>query len=147
MIEELEEWRDVPSQPRILASNLGRVKLKPWVKAMPKGEILSREGKPTFGIKFKANKQAKHVYYGWRIREIGNLKIHRLICEAFHGPAPFPKAVVIHLDENALNNRPENLKWGTQKENLNMPKFKEYCRNRTGENSSWTKGQKRKAAE
>ena len=69
MIEELEEWRDVPSQPRILASNLGRVKLKPWVKAMPKGEILSREGKPTFGIKFKANKQAKHVYYGWRIRE------------------------------------------------------------------------------
>lgn len=51
-------------------------------------------------------------------------KAHQLVCEAFHGPKPSPEAVVIHLDENALNNRPENLKWGTQKENLNMPKFK-----------------------
>lgn len=55
-------------------------------------------------------------------------KVHQLVCEAFHGPKPFPEAVVIHLDENAHNNRPGNLKWGTQKENLNMPKFKAWLR-------------------
>lgn len=68
-------------------------------------------------------------------KKYGNLKVHRVICEAFHGPAPFDRAVVIHLDEDGLNNKPENLKWGTQKENLNMPKFIEYCKSRTGENS------------
>lgn len=59
--------------------------------------------------------------------------MHQLVCEAFHGPKPFPRAVVIHADENALNNAPENLRWGTQKENLNAPGFKEYCRQRRGE--------------
>ena len=52
---------------------------------------------------------------------IGNVKVHRMVCEAFHGPAPAGKPYVLHIDENAHNNRPENLKWGTQKENLRMP--------------------------
>lgn len=73
-------------------------------------------------------------------RSFGNMKIHRLVCEAFHGVPPFPKAVVIHLDEDATNNKPENLRWGTQKENLNMPGFIAYCKTRTKENSPATKG-------
>lgn len=73
-------------------------------------------------------------------RTFGNMKIHRLVCEAFHGAPPFAKAVVIHLDENAMNNKPENLRWGTQKENLNMPGFIAYCKTRTKENSPVTKG-------
>lgn len=48
----------------------------------------------------------------------------------------FDNAVVIHLDENAHNNRPENLKWGTQKENLNMPKYIADLKSRVGEHSS-----------
>ena len=75
------------------------------------------------------------------------MKIHRLVCEAFHGPAPSKRSVVLHLDENALNNNPENLRWGTQKENLNMPKFIEYCKSRIGANSPVTKGIKRKFKE
>lgn len=74
----------------------------------------------------------------------GNIKVHRAVCEAFHGSPPFPNAVVIHLNENALDNRPENLKWGTQKENLNMPGFIKYCKSRTGEDSPTHKGQMRK---
>ncbi len=74
----------------------------------------------------------------------GNMKIHRLVCEAFHGPAPFDRAVVIHLDENALNNKPENLRWGTQKENLNMPGFIAYCKSRTGEKSPVLKSKNKK---
>ena len=71
------------------------------------------------------------------------MKVHRIVCEAFHGLAPFKKAVVIHIDENSTNNRPENLRWGTQKENLNMPKFIEYCKSRTGENSPVKKALKK----
>ena len=75
----------------------------------------------------------------------GNIKIHQAVCEAFHGPKPFPEAVVIHLDEDGHNNRPENLKWGTQKENLNMPKFKAW--QRTPERIARIKEGKRLAAE
>lgn len=41
----------------------------------------------------------------------------------------------MHLDDNPANNKPENLKWGTQKENMNAPAFISYCKSRTGENS------------
>jgi hypothetical protein len=73
-------------------------------------------------------------------------KVARLVCEAFNGPIPFDRAVCMHLDENARNNVPSNLRWGTQKENLNAPGFIAYCKSRTGENSPWTKGRRRNAA-
>ncbi len=72
----------------------------------------------------------------------GRLRVDTEQIKAFAAefdPQPF------HLDENAANNRANNLKWGTQKENLNAPGFLEYCKNRTGEQSPWTKGQKKKA--
>lgn len=43
--------------------------------------------------------------------------VHRLVCEAFHGPRPSPKHQVRHLDGNPQNNRADNLCWGTAKEN------------------------------
>jgi hypothetical protein len=70
--------------------------------------------------------------------------VHRLVCEAFHGPAPEGKNVVIHENENALDNRPENIRWGTQKENLNAAGFIAYCKARTGENSPAVKGRRNK---
>jgi hypothetical protein len=63
-----------------------------------------------------------------------------MVCEAFHGQPPFDGSVVIHLDEDALNNRPENLMWGTQKENMNMPKIKAWQKTRIGPNSPFVKG-------
>jgi hypothetical protein len=71
-------------------------------------------------------------------------KIARLVAEAFHGPPPFDDAVAMHLDENAANNRPENIRWGTQKENLNAEGFLAYCRDRTGENNPMIKGRRNK---
>lgn len=112
---------------------------------MPHGGMRRYIPKPTYGTRTKASKIAAHVYMGLYARYYGNMKVHRLVCEAFHGPPPFERAVVIHLDEDATNNRADNLKWGTQKENLNMPKFKAWQRTRTGENNPHVKGRKRKA--
>jgi len=42
--------------------------------------------------------------------------VHRLVCSAFHGE-PQLRQEVRHLDGNPANNAPENLKWGTTKEN------------------------------
>lgn len=137
-------WKDVPSKPGIIANNLGQIKLPDREAMMPNGGVRKYITKPTFGSVRKAAKNARHSYYGMYAKYYGNLKVHRLVCEAFHGPPPFERAVVIHIDENALNNRPENLKWGTQKENLNMPGFIAYCKSRTGENSPFIKGRKKK---
>ena len=46
--------------------------------------------------------------------------VNRLVCEAFHGPPPFPKAEALHLDNDRKNNRASNLKWGTHAENMEM---------------------------
>ena len=46
------------------------------------------------------------------------------------------------FDENAANNRPDNLRWGTQKENLNAEGFLTYCRGRVGENNPFVKGRR-----
>lgn len=111
---------------------------------MPRGNIRKYKTQPTYGNKCRASKTARHEYMGVFNRKFGNMKIHRLICEAFHGPQPEGKPIVLHLDEDATNNNPENLRWGTQKENLNMPGFIEYCKSRTGDNNPYTKGMKNK---
>ena len=139
-----EIWKLVPSYPGLIASSWGRVKLPDGEAPLPNGGIRKYYPKPTLGNKTKASKTARHEYYGMYNRKYGNIKIHRAICEAFHGPPPFDRAVVLHLDENALNNRPENLKWGSQKENLNAPGFIEYCKGRTGENNPHVKGKRNK---
>lgn len=138
-----EIWLPVHSKPGIFASSFGRVCLPESTAKMPNGGVRKYTPKPTYGAKTKASKSARHEYMALYNRKHGNLKIHKLVCEAFHGAALFQKAVVIHINENALDNRPENLKWGTQKENMNMPKFIDYCKSRTGENSPITKSKKK----
>ncbi len=142
-----EVWKPVPSYPGLLASSEGRIVLPPGYAPLPHGGYRVYLPEPTDGCERRSKVGASHVYRGLTARKYGNIKVHQAVCEAFHGPKPFPKAVVIHLDEDALNNRPANLKWGTQKENLNAPGFKEYCQGRTGDNSPRAKWlAKRKAA-
>lgn len=42
---------------------------------------------------------------------------HELVCLAFHGEKPFPRACVRHFDGDWSNNKPDNLTWGTYAEN------------------------------
>ena len=106
---------------------------------MPNGGTRKYKTKWICGSKTKASKTARHEYYG-TVYQGKNYKVHRLICEAFHGPPTEDKPIVIHINENALDNRPCNLRWGTQKENLNMPSFIEYCKSRTGKDNPRVKG-------
>jgi hypothetical protein len=131
---ETEEWRPVPSRPGIMASSWGRILLPPSEAAMPKGGVRKYNPQPTTGNICRSKKGAQHLYRGLWNRKYGNLKVHQLVCEAWHGPRP-DGMEVLHQDEDGLNNRPSNLRWGTRKENLNAPGFLAYCRNRTGDNS------------
>jgi hypothetical protein len=132
-----EVWRDVPSVPGILVSSDGRVMYAPHREPMPNGGTRSYGGQPTFGV---WNKQdARFIVV---IRGVTH-KVARLVAEAFHGPPPFDGAVVMHADENATNNRPSNLRWGTQKENLNADGFLAYCHGRTGANSPTVKARQK----
>ena len=142
-----ETWKTVPGFELLEASNMGRIRKKPYMVKLPNGGFRGSGGTGTFGAVYKANKIAKHSYRGVTYRCYGPLKVHRLVCLAFYGLPPFERAVVIHIDEDAHNNKPENLKWGTQKENMNTPKFKEWQRTRTGENNPYIKGRLRKQME
>lgn len=46
------------------------------------------------------------------------VRVHVLVCEAFHGPRPPGDSQVRHLNGNHLDNRASNLQWGTRSENV-----------------------------
>lgn len=50
-------------------------------------------------------------------RSLKDQPVHRLVCEAFNGPAPEGKPECRHLNGLPADNRPENLVWGTRAEN------------------------------
>jgi transposase len=57
--------------------------------------------------------------------------LHQIVCEVAHGPMPEGKECVRHLNGNARDNRPENLAWGTMKENArDMVEHGTSCRGR-----------------
>lgn len=138
---ENEIWKPVPSMLGVMASNFGRIQLPASRAPMPRGGERLYQPKPTLGTVARSSSGAVRVYRNIYNRKLGNLKVHRLVCEAFHGPCP-TGLETLHLDENGLNNRPENLRWGTHKENLNAPNFIDYCKKRTGENNPFIKGRR-----
>lgn len=126
-----EIWRIVPSLPTLMVSNYGRAMVIPYLSPMPHGGTRFYGGDPHIG-------QWDGVRY-IIVHKGKSYKIARLVCEAFNG-APLPGQVCMHLDEDARNNRSDNLQWGTQKENLNAVGFIAYCKSRTGINSPTIKG-------
>lgn len=128
----IEEWRVSPSLPDYEVSSFGRLRRIPHYKPMPRGGLRKYGGQPTYGQDSKEGRMI--ISYKGK-----SYKVHRLVCEAFNGPKPFENAVVMHLDENYRNNRPENLQWGTQKENLNAEGFIAYCKSRVGDKSPMIK--------
>lgn len=84
--------------------------------ASRKGEILTKKTKnTTFGG--RAGRYLKVSVYrdGDAIPHLQY--VHVLVCRAFYGIAA-PGMVVKHGDDNRFNNKPNNLSWGTQSDNI-----------------------------
>jgi len=76
-------------------------------------------------------------------------RMHRVVCEAFNGPAPEGKLLVLHGDKGVGDNTPSNLRWGNPRDNM-QDRFRDgtdgrtitkECRNGhpyTKENTYWS---------
>lgn len=119
---ENEIWRDIPEWGGFYqASDQGRIKsLARNYKYRGYNVFYLGE------IKEKILKQSKDRlgYLNVKLYQYGAPKtkgVHGLIALAFPEicGTPFPGAVVNHLNEDKTDNRPCNLRWCTQKENVN----------------------------
>lgn len=116
---ESEEWRLLPKAPGYAISSLGRVKSLPrkilrrnrWgsVNLQAVRERILRPGIGTVGYRLVSTHigSAQVTFY-----------IHNAMMEVFGPPRPFPDAVVRHLNDDKLDNRVENLAWGSRKNNM-----------------------------
>lgn len=120
-------WKPVPSYPGMLASSEGEILLPPRHAPLWNGGYRLYTPKPVKGYAVPSNKGGTSLHRIIRSREFGTIKVHRAICEAFHGPAPSPAHEVLHRNEDGTDNREDNLKWGTRKENHNAPGFKAWA--------------------
>lgn len=118
-----EVWRDIPGYNGILqASTLGNI----------------RQLKHGKYVEVKKSLHPDNYYDIAQPKEFGTDRpyVHRLIALTFCQNAdPTNKHIVDHINNNHLDNRPENLEWVTQKENLrrarelgNCPHGKRKCK-------------------
>jgi hypothetical protein len=109
-----EDWKPIPGYEGLYeVSDLGEVRTleREWIS----GRGVRRIVKP--GIKNKT--KDKDGYYRVTLCKSGKKTrkhVHQLVAEAFIGPKP-EGLQVRHLDHSRTNNRLNNLKYGTAKEN------------------------------
>lgn len=95
-------------------SNLGRV------KSLPRWEARNHRGKPTKGITVKEKILNPGICAGYhKVTLVKNgilyyRLIHRIVMASFKGPSNLQ---VDHKDENKLNNRLDNLRYATCRDN------------------------------
>ena len=100
-----EEWRDVVGyEGYYQVSNEGRVKSFKWNKERFLKPSMDKDG--YLLVTLCAGGKPK------------TLKVHRLVCEAFH-ENPDNKPQVNHINEDKTDNRACNLEWCTCKQNVN----------------------------
>lgn len=117
-----EEWKDINRFENLYQiSNLGRVKSLPKTVEYKDGRVFNYKEK----IIVPHINSAGYLTIGLaKDKKKISKQIHRLVAEAFI-PNPENKPCIDHINTNRIDNRIENLKWCTYKENVNNPITKE----------------------
>ena len=74
----------------------------------------------------KLNGKIVEPYSNYKYLHIGKFRIHRAVAELFV-PNPENKPCVDHINTIKTDNRAENLRWVTAKENSNNPLTRKHC--------------------
>jgi hypothetical protein len=107
VMNQPEEWRMISWAPNYEFSSLGRVRRITDAPGTYAGKIMSQamsSGYLQLNLSLGGGK-------------IVTRKVHRLICEAFHGAAPSVIHQAAHGDGNRTNNCANNLRWALPVEN------------------------------
>ena len=103
-----EIWLPFPDWPEYAISSEGRVRRSVGSKTRRAGTML-KAGLGGNGY--------PHVQLT-RGNEEAHILVHRAVARAFHGEPPTADHDAAHNDGNCINNRMENLRWATKKENM-----------------------------
>lgn len=106
-----EIWKDVPNYEGLYqVSNLGKVK--------------SFKRKKVKILKSSIDFKGYHVSRLMKLNKAKDFKVHQLVAMAFLGHIPCGyKSVIDHINNNSLDNRVENLKIVTARENCSKDKI------------------------
>lgn len=111
---EKEIWKDIPGyEGRYQASNQGRIKSL-------ERKVPSKDGYRTVKEKIlKQHIRDKGGHLGCSLgKGSNNMGVHRAVALAFIGLPPNGLKEVLHINGVPSDNRPENLRYGTQHENI-----------------------------
>jgi len=110
-----ELWSPIPFFPYYQASNKGNIRsLTRWSPhprdncyVLKRGNLLTPRQNTTGRLQVTLHRDGEKI----------TRSVHSLVCEAFHGPRPKDRRFACHINGDHLDNRPENLYWGTPKQN------------------------------
>lgn len=109
-----EEWRPIPEHDGYEVSNLGRV------RSLSRTIHYMRNGKPC-SKPWKGRVLVTVPHKGYQVIKLGKhwkvYGVHQLVALAFHGRCP-DGLVIDHVDTDKTNNRPGNLEYVTNEENV-----------------------------
>lgn len=115
MIEEKEEWRDIPGYENLYQiSTMGRVK-------SIERKAKNRNGYRTVSERILKPFKNRYGYFSVKLcKEIEKktIQVHKIVCDVFL-PNPLNLPQVNHRNEDKSDNRLENLEWCDAKYNVN----------------------------